>query len=195
MNTKRIVFIQIAFAVIALVVIAWVFFVERPQAVVNQQLKTQLTQVQQQNQVIETEIKETVPSDPKKARTYVRAGRDLFHQGKFDESIVQYEKATELNPYDPYAWSLKGYALFRAGRIADSIEANNKAVELDPGDPLDYINLAKSYCAAKRYDDAKRALIQAPPSGTASEVQGYLKIDGEIRRVCKPILKDVTNAS
>jgi len=177
---------QICVAVIAFAITAWIFFKERPQAAKNQQLQQQLEQVQQKNQQLAHTSKPT-QSDIKKSRAYLRDGRAMFHEQKYDQAIDSYDKALQSFPDDPYGLSLKGYALFKAGRIPESVEANKKAVELDPGDPLNYIDLAKSYCAAQQYDDAERVLRDAR-SDTAADVGRYVQSDGEIRRVCKPIL-------
>jgi Flp pilus assembly protein TadD len=187
---RKMVILQIGLAVVAFAITAWVFFKERPQA----QLRQELKEVQQKNAQLQKMAQTVpVPYDRKQSRVYLREGRTLFHQQKYDEAIAMYEKALQSFPDDPYGWSLKGYALFRVGRIPESIEANQKAVELDPGDPLNYIDLAKSYCAAQRFNDAERVLLNDPPPDIASHVIGYVGSDGEIRRVCKPILGRLSN--
>jgi tetratricopeptide (TPR) repeat protein len=70
----------------------------------------------------------------------------LFHQQKY-EAVTQYDKALEAFPNDPKLGALKDMPYLEQGQIPQSIEANRKAIELDPGDPLNYIDLAKSYCA------------------------------------------------
>ena len=189
----RMVWVQICLAAIAFGITAWIFFGERPQAVKNQQLHQQLSQAQQENQQLTAEVKLT-KDDVKQSRAYLRDGRALFHQQKYDQALELYDKALQSFPDDPYGWSLKGYALFRAGRIPESIEANRRAVELDPGDPLNYIDLAKSYCAAKQYQDAK-AVLRDARSDTVSDIGRYLQSDGEIRRVCKPVLTSLLAAT
>lgn len=191
---RKIVFLQIGLAIIAFGVTAWIFFRERPQAEVNHQLQQELSQVKQQNQELQKTVK-PAQSDHKQSRAYLREGRTLFHQKQYEEAITLYDKALETFPDDPYGWSLKGYALFRAGRIPESIDANQKAVQLDPGDPLNYIDLAKSYCAAKQYKDAERVLLNDPPADTAPDVSRNFLIDGEIQRVCKPIVPRVLKST
>jgi len=188
---KKMVILQISLAVIAFVITGWIFLKERPQAEVNQQLQHELSQVKQQNQELQ-QIAGPAQNDRKQSRVYLRTGVALLHQKKYEEAIAQYDKALASFPDDPYGVSLKGYALFRAGRIPESIEANKKAIQLDPGDPLNYIDLAKSYCAAKQYQDAERVLLKDPPPDTAPDVSRYVLTDGEIRRVCKPIIARVS---
>jgi Flp pilus assembly protein TadD len=189
---RKMVIAQIVLAITAFSATAWIFFRERPQAVVNEQLKQQVGQLAQQNQSLQEAAAKPAQYDQKQSRAYLRQGRSFFHEQRYEDAIALYDKALESFPDDPYGWSLKGYALFRAGRIPESIDANTKAVQLDPGDPLNYIDLAKSYCAAKQYAEAERVLLNDPPSDVASDVKGYVLSDGEIRRVCKPILSHLT---
>jgi Flp pilus assembly protein TadD len=188
---KKMVASQIGLALVAFFITGWIFFKERPQAVENHQLKQELNQATQTNQQLQQHVS-SVQYDRKQSREYLRQGRALFHEGNYDQAITRYDKALESFPDDPYGWSLKGYALFRAGHIQESIDANKKAVQLDPGDPLNFIDLAKSYCAASQYDDAVRVLVNDPPSDVAPDVRNYILTDGEIRRVCKPILSRVS---
>jgi tetratricopeptide (TPR) repeat protein len=191
---KKLVILQIGLAIVAFIIVAWIFFKERPQAEVNHQLEQQLSQVQQQNQQLTQTVNPT-QNDLRQSRAYLREGVALAHKQKYEEAIGQYDKALESFPDDPYGLSLKGYALFRTGRLPESIEANKRAVQLDPGDPLNFIDLAKSYCAAKQYENAEHALLVDPPSDTASDVSHYVMTDGELRRICKPILAHISKSS
>jgi Flp pilus assembly protein TadD len=190
-HLRKLAFIQIGLAVVSFVIVAWVFFKERPQAEVASDLKQQLGQVQQQNAQLQQQVTAT-PENRKLSRTYLRQGVALFHQQQYDQAIALYDKALEVFPDDSYAWGLKGYALLRAGHIPESVDANKKAIELDPGDTLGYLDLAKSYCASKQYDDAKPVLLTDPPSDVAADLSHYVQTDGELRRLCKPILADIS---
>lgn len=187
---KRMITLQLALALTAFFVVAWVFFKERPQVVVNHELRQDLKQAQDQNTELKARV-EAAPHNTKQARIYINQGRALFHAHEYEQAVAMYDKALADNPDDAYGWGLKGYALFKAGRIQESIDANKRAVQLDPGDPLDYIDLAKSYCVAKQFNDAQRVLVNEPPPETAQDVLRYVTSDGEIRRVCKPILAHV----
>jgi Flp pilus assembly protein TadD len=183
---RKMVILQILLAVVALFVTGWIFFKERPPSEVNHQLTEQLTQVQQENQHLQA----ATPSGDqvKKAQQYVKQGRALFHQQQYDQAVAQYEEALKLQPDDPNTWGLEGYALLRAGRVTDSITANKKAIQLGPEDPFGYLNLAKSYCAAKQFTEAQGVLTSQVPSDVASDVKKLVAIDGEFRRLCKSIL-------
>lgn len=64
-------------------------------------------------------------------------------------------------------------------------------MELDSSDPLNSINLAKSFCAAKQFENAKHVLLKGGVSDAAPDLHRYLQTDGELRYICKPILKDL----
>lgn len=182
---RKMVVVQIVLAVIALLVIGWIFFRERPQAEVNHQLKEQLTQAQEKQKVLAAA---PGAEQVKQAQQYVKQGRTLFHQQQYGQAVAQYEEALKLQPDDANTWGLEGYALLRAGRVTDSITANQKAIQLGPEDPFGYLNLAKSYCTAKQFTEAQGVLTSQVPSDVASDVKKLIAIDGEFRRLCKPIL-------
>jgi len=182
--------VQVVLAVIALFITGWIFFRERPQSEVNHQLAQQLSQVKQENQQLQQAAAPNA-DQVKKAQLYLKQGRDLFHKQRYDEAIAQYEQAIKLAPDDPYAWGLEGYALLRAGRVSESIDVGKKAIQLDPEDPYGYLDLAKSYCAAKQYTEAQRTLLDGLALDVAPDVKRFVAIDGEFRRLCMPILANV----
>jgi len=187
---RKMIVLQVLLVLVALLITGWIFFRERPQAEVNHQLAEQLSQVKQENQQLQ-QAAAPKADQIKKAQLNLKQGRDLFHKQRYDDAIAQYEQALKLQPDDPNALGLEGYALLRAGRIAESIEVNKKAIQLDPEDPYGYLNLAKSYCTAKQYTEAQQVLITALPQDIASDVKNFIAIDGEFRRLCKPILANV----
>lgn len=186
---RKMIVLQVLLAVIALLMTGWIFFKEFPKARSTNQLNEQLVQAQKENQT----LRAAVPSanQIKQAQSYLKQGRDLFRKQQYAAAVAQYKQALELQPDDPYAWGLQGYALLRAGQVAESIDANKKAIQLDPEDPYGYLNLAKSYCTAKQYTEAQQVLITALPQDIASDVKNFIAIDGEFRRLCKPILANV----
>jgi tetratricopeptide (TPR) repeat protein len=189
-HLRKMVIVQASLAVISFFIVGWVFFKERPQAEVNSQLQQKIVEVQTQNTKLQQNV--VTPTDRTQSRAFLRQGVAQFHLQQYDQAVTLYDKALAVFPDDSYAWGLKGYALFRAGHIQESIDANQKAIELDPGDPLGYLDLAKSYCGAKLYDNAKSALLTEPPPDVAPDVSRYVVSDGELRRVCSPILAEIS---
>jgi adenylate cyclase len=84
-----------------------------------------------------------------------------------DKAIVQYERATDLNPNAPTPLVHLGMALNFAGRPDDAIVSIKKAIRLNPIPPSFYLhNLANAYRMVGQYEDAiaaaKKALDRTP---------------------------------
>jgi len=187
---SKFVTLQIFLAVAAFVLAAWIFFEERPSVVEKQQLQQQLTSIQQKNSSLEKAASSSSLSSSQ-SRTLVREGVALFHKQDYQGALAKYKQALAISPNDPYAWSLDGYTLFKAGEIPESITANEKAAQLDPANPLTFLNLAKAYCSEKQYDKALQALVNRPTADGLVVIRGYVNSDGELRKVCAPILGQV----
>lgn len=188
---KKIVALQIVLAVLASIAVGWIFFRIRPKVAATSALQQQLAVATADNKQLAANAKPT-PSDNARALDYSNRGLAFFRKQQYTQAVALYDKALAVAPDNAYAWSLKGYALFRAGQIPESIDANTKAIQLDPGNPVNYDNLAKSYCAAKQYADAEHALLKDPGVNIEPTVAHYFQTDGELQRVCKPILADLS---
>jgi len=81
-------------------------------------------------------------------------GKKLFTEEKYQEAIVCYNKAIELNPNDENAWCFKGKCLSDMQRYEEAIVCYNKAIELNPND--EYVWNFKGYCLydMQRYEEA-----------------------------------------
>lgn len=68
-------------------------------------------------------------------------GVTLYENGSYDEALLAYEKATDLDPqYEP-AWYNKGLVLFSLGRYESSVEAYSRAIDLNPDSGDSWFNL------------------------------------------------------
>ncbi len=65
------------------------------------------------------------------AEAYKKHGNELFDAKKYQESIVYYESAIELNPNFKEAWLNKAKALRLLGRKSDALISANKAKDID----------------------------------------------------------------
>ncbi|MBF0358577.1 MAG: tetratricopeptide repeat protein [Magnetococcales bacterium] len=69
-----------------------------------------------------------------------------FHQsGKFQEAIICYQKALELNPENLSALSNFGAALQAAGRVDEAVAVYQKAITINPGFVEDHYNLGSAF--------------------------------------------------
>ncbi len=60
---------------------------------------------------------------------YVRKGKNLSLQARYDEAVRSYDKAIEVDPTLETAWSNKGWTLAFIGKYNDSIIALRRAIE------------------------------------------------------------------
>ena len=59
-------------------------------------------------------------------------GLDFGVEGKYNEAIMCYDKAIEIDPEFVYAWYNKGLALYYTGKYKEAIKCYDKAIKLDP---------------------------------------------------------------
>ena len=79
---------------------------------------------------------------PGHAKARLAYGSFLNDIGKEDESLVQWEKARELEPKNPAAWNNLAQHFSHRGPIKKAFEYFAKAIELNPKESVYYQNLA-----------------------------------------------------
>ncbi|MDR0895328.1 MAG: tetratricopeptide repeat protein [Prevotellaceae bacterium] len=68
----------------------------------------------------------------KTAKEWIEEGDKLYDVQKYEEGIICYDKALELDPQNDLTWNSKGNALRSLGRYEDAITCYDKAIELNP---------------------------------------------------------------
>lgn len=98
---------------------------------------------------------------PGKARVHNNYGVALSEEGKFDEAIVAYQKAIDLDKWyqDPLSNIAVAYSL--TGKIDDAIDSLKSALNLCPNYPEAYNNIGSLFLQKKDYVNAERALERA----------------------------------
>ena len=81
-------------------------------------------------------------------------GLSLGKLGRFDEAILCYNKALEIDPRYAKAWGNKGYSLGKLGRSDEAILCYNKALEIDPRAMNAWYNKGDSLQSLGRFDEA-----------------------------------------
>ena len=76
--------------------------------------------------------------------SWYKVGNERMMEGKNEDAIIAYEKATELNPGHISAWNNKGIAMFRLQRYEEAINCYDKAIEIDSTHVNAWYNKAKS---------------------------------------------------
>ena len=75
------------------------------------------------------------------------------------------EDRLELNPDDARAANLAAAFLARLGDLSKAVEYADRSLAIDPEDPMLLYNVACTYVALSRYDDAMNCLERAVDKG------------------------------
>ena len=70
-------------------------------------------------------------ADRCEAGVWFKKGNDLLAAGFFEKSVLCFDKALELDPYNAQAWTSKGFSLESLGRHDEAIDCHNRALEVD----------------------------------------------------------------
>jgi tetratricopeptide (TPR) repeat protein len=84
-------------------------------------------------------VQKAIAVNPNSARTWIVRGFSLHNLEKYEESIVCYARAIELNPHGAdgrKAWNNRGAALDNLHRHKEAIESYEEAIMIDPFDVL-----------------------------------------------------------
>jgi len=93
----------------------------------------------------------------KSAEVWFNKGFALSSLGKYEDAILAYEKAIQIDPQLVEAWNNKGIALGDLGRHEDAIEAYEKAIKLDAGFSAAWYNKGLALDAMGRSAEAIKA--------------------------------------
>jgi tetratricopeptide (TPR) repeat protein len=78
-------------------------------------------------------------------QTYTTKGLLHASNDEYNEAIVDFNKAIELNPKDALAYLFRGKVYGALGKYNEAIADLSKAIELNPKDVLAYCNRGKTY--------------------------------------------------
>jgi tetratricopeptide (TPR) repeat protein len=105
-----------------------------------------------------SEGKKAVELDPNTARWAVNYGWALRSVGRYEDALLEYERALRLNPLDkarPLEHICTTYNMMR--RHEEAIDTCNKVIELSPRSLPSYFNLAVAYSELDQMDEAREA--------------------------------------
>jgi len=88
------------------------------------------------------------------AKEALDAGAEFVKQSKYDEAIISYSRAIEVNPNYGEAYYGRGFAYGHKGDYDKAIDDFTKVIILSPGFADAYNNRAVAYCSKKEYDKA-----------------------------------------
>jgi len=88
-------------------------------------------------------------------------GGSLDSLGRYEEALLCYDQALELDPRCIAAWNNKSASLDNLGRYEEAILCYDQALELDPRDATAWDNKGTSLNALGRHEEAIRCLDKA----------------------------------
>jgi len=94
------------------------------------------------------------PSAQSQAIDHYNKGVDLINEGKYDEAIVEYNQAIEIDQNFTQAYFGRGLAYFREKQYDSAIASLNMAIVLAPDDAEAYYLRGSSYYIKRQYNQA-----------------------------------------
>ena len=92
-----------------------------------------------------------------KADDLVDSGRAAVDQGNCPVALALFQRATEVDPKNKYAWNNLGLVYFALRENDKAIAAFQKQIEVNPYDEYAYNNLGRVYWNDRKYEDAVKA--------------------------------------
>ena len=89
-----------------------------------------------------------------KAEAYYNRGISKYRQGKYEEALVDHDKAIDLNPQYAEAYNNRGNTKADLQRYEEVLADYDKAIELDPQYANAYFNRGKTKHKQGRYEEA-----------------------------------------
>jgi len=100
------------------------------------------------------------------AKNHFNSGCKKYHQGKFKEALVDFDRSIQLKSDDPAVYSMRGMTKTALKRYSDSIGDYSQAIRLNYNDPDLYQNRALAQYNNKYYigslSDFNRAIALEP---------------------------------
>ncbi|MEZ2320212.1 MAG: tetratricopeptide repeat protein [Microcoleus sp.] len=108
-----------------------------------------------------------------KAEVWAKVGDNLANAERWDEAIVHYQRAIEIEPTYHQSYQNVGIAFAKVGKIEDAIATYRRAVELAPESGHEYYLLGLSLARIGQEEDAIATFRRA---GELLEQQGQIEL-------------------
>jgi len=86
------------------------------------------------------------------AQEHAKRGAELFYEGRFEEAMVECNKAIEADPNLPDGYGIRAWIYNETGQYDLAIPDFTRALELDPGYVSDYADRARAYVNTGQFD-------------------------------------------
>jgi predicted O-linked N-acetylglucosamine transferase (SPINDLY family) len=119
--------------------------------------------------------------------SHYNSGIVLFNNQQYDEAIIHFQKALELNPNLIHAYNYLGNAFQEKKQFDEAIPYYRKAIQINPTDPTAYINLGIAFQNTIQHESAieyfKAALQINPNLYQAYDYMGLsLTVEGNMEK-------------
>ena len=115
---------------------------------------------------VETLWRVTIQKNPGCWMAHDNLGAFSYQNGRFDEAIVEFQKALEINPNYEVACIDLGSAYLQKGEVDKAIRYYQQARKINPDNPNAYFNLGNGFMQKRKPDEAianyQRALELKP---------------------------------
>ena len=119
-----------------------------------ERLKQQLAQTQDENEKLKIQKKYNLNSNQLTAEDWFQKGYNANEIGEYDNAILYWQKAIEINSDFVEAYCNMGVAYIYKGNYDKAIECFQKAIALDPNNPTVYDNMGVAYYDKENYNIA-----------------------------------------
>ena len=110
-----------------------------------------------------------------------KAGSIYLNKKRYQEALLAYEQAIQLDPNDAVLYNGKGLALSNLNRYGEALVAYEQAVQLNPGFENAYINKAYVLYKLRRHPEAltdcERAIQLGPNNASFHNLKGLVLSD------------------
>jgi tetratricopeptide (TPR) repeat protein len=107
-----------------------------------------------------------------------KAGSIYLNKKRYQEALLAYEQAIQLDPNDAVLYNGKGLALSNLNRYGEALIAYEQAIRLNPNNADAYFNKGDALSGLERYEEALAAYEQAirldPNNADAHNNKGYI---------------------
>jgi len=88
------------------------------------------------------------------ARDWSLAGNAQVERGEYEEAVESYDRAINLDLYNPDLWYNKGLALTRLGRYEEALECYQRATNIKPFDADLWLSRGATLSGLGKYEEA-----------------------------------------
>src|SRR5262249_52760377 len=119
-------------------------------------------------------FREAIKLAPQAPELHVNLASVLYATGKYAETITECNKAIDVNPKDPFVWTIAGPAYQMLGQIEQAIGAYKRCVELSAPQSAD----RKRYLEALHGMESELKSRKALPPPNANDYLPEVTWDG-----------------